>query len=98
MEISEILQQENTLLLVKSGDLQKFAERLAQEMLVGQPKFLLPQDEEKPLSQLEAIKFMGKSRQSFYSWRKKGIITAYRLAGRIYYKKAELIGALEKLR
>ena len=92
-----MLQQENTILLVKSGDLKKFAERLAQEMLAGHPKPILLPDEEKPISQQEAIKFLGKSRQSFYSWRKKGIITAYRLAGRIYYKKAELISALEKL-
>lgn len=97
METPEILKRENTLLLVKSEDIKVLAEWMGQIILAGQPKPPLPLDEERPLSQSEAIKFLGKSRQTFYTWRKKGIIISYRLAGRIYYKKAELINALEKL-
>lgn len=97
MEKPEILQRENTLLLIKSEDIKLIAEWMGQIILAGQPKPPLPPDEERPLSQQEAIKFLGKSRQTFYSWRKKGIICAYQIAGRIYYKKAELINALEKL-
>jgi hypothetical protein len=52
---------------------------------------------EQPISQDEAIKFLGKSRQTLVSWRKKGIITGYLLGGRIYYKSSELVSALKKI-
>jgi hypothetical protein len=100
MKEPEISQRENTLLLLKSEDIKLLAEWMGQIILAGQPKPPLPPvniDEERPLTQQEAIKFLGKSRQTFYSWRKKGIISAYLLSGRIYYKKAELINSLQKL-
>jgi len=52
---------------------------------------------ERPMPQPEAIKFMGKSRQAFYKWRKKGIIKPYQIGGRIYYKPSELLEALKQL-
>jgi hypothetical protein len=97
MDLSEILKQENSLLLVKTEDLKIFAEVLVQGILADHLAFPPPREEEKPLTQQEAIEFLHKSRQTFYSWRKKGIITSYKLSGRIYYKKVELISALEKL-
>lgn len=52
---------------------------------------------EQPISQAEAVEFLGKSRQTIISWRKKGIINAYHLGGRIYFKPSELLEALQKL-
>jgi hypothetical protein len=93
MEIADI--SANTILLVKTSDLELFAEKLASEILAGQPK---PQparpQTEKPISQPEAVRFLGKSRQTLIAWRKKGLIKAYQLGGRIYYKPSELVAAL----
>ena len=52
---------------------------------------------EPPISQSEAVVFLGKSRATLINWRKKGVITAYHLGGRIYYKRSELLSALQKL-
>lgn len=93
MEISEL--STNTFLLVRASDLEQFAEKLAQDILAGQPK---PQPArpltEKPISQPEAVRFLGKSRQTLIAWRKRGLIKAYQLGGRIYYKPSELVAAL----
>jgi hypothetical protein len=51
-------------------------------------------EDERPISQPEAIEFLGKSRQTLVAWRKKGVIKAYRLGGRVYYKKSELLNSL----
>jgi len=50
---------------------------------------------EKPISQADAIKYLGKSRQTLISWRKKGIITGHTLGGRVYFLKSELLSALQ---
>ena len=50
---------------------------------------------EQPISQPEAIKFLGKSRQTLISWRKKGVINAHVLGGRVYYLRSELLAALK---
>ena len=52
------------------------------------------QEPEQPIDQEEAIKFLGKSRQTLTAWRKKGIISAHKLGGRIYYLKSELLKAM----
>ena len=51
---------------------------------------------EKPLTQVEACEFLGKSRQTLVKWRKKGIIKSYRLNGRVYFKPSELLKALKE--
>lgn len=54
--------------------------------------------EEQPMTQLEAARFLGKSRQTLVAWRKQGHIKAYRIGGRIYFKPSELTAALQSLR
>lgn len=55
-----------------------------------------PKEEvERPISQLEAIEFLGKSRQTLAAWRKKGVITGHTLGGRVYFLKSELLAALK---
>ena len=50
---------------------------------------------EQPISQPEAIQFLGKSRQTLIAWRRKGIIHAHTLGGRVYYMRSELLEALK---
>jgi hypothetical protein len=92
--LTEILQNQCTFLLVRPEDLNEIAICCVNRILEGQAKSVVPQDTEKPISQPEAIQFLGRSRQTLISWRKKGVITAYRLGGRIYYLKSELLAAL----
>jgi predicted DNA-binding transcriptional regulator AlpA len=96
MEITELLQKENSIFLVKTEDLQKLADFLADR----QPSQPQPakQEIEKPIPQTEAFEFLGKSRQTFYKWRRKGIIKGHTLGGRIYFFKSELIEALNAKR
>ena len=101
MSPAELLQTENAIFLIKSSDLQDFATQIINQVLSDKPK---PTEigpncavVERPFSQSEAIRFLGKSRQTFYTWRKRGIIQPYRLGGRIFYKPSELVAALEKL-
>lgn len=96
--ISEILNgSANALVIVNRDDLIAFANTLAS--IQQEPKSLpLEKAEiEKPISQEEAVKFFGKTRQTLINWRKKGVIKAYKVCGRIYYKPSELLEALEKL-
>ena len=97
MEITELLQNESALLVVRASDLQAFADSITAKLLTGQPVKPVKQETEKPFSQSEAIQFLGKSRQTLIKWRKRGIIQSYKLGGRIYYKPSELVSALEKI-
>lgn len=51
---------------------------------------------EQPITEKEACKFLNKSRQTLRMWRYAGIIKGYRINGRIYYKKSELLAALQE--
>ena len=51
-------------------------------------------DVEAPISQPEALRFLGKSRQTFSKWRKEGKIKGHVLGGRVFFFKSELISAL----
>lgn len=97
MEKPDFFQRERTLYILQSEDIKTIAELVAKTILAGQTKPPLSPVNDKPITQDEATKFLGKSRQTLTAWRKKGIIVAYRIGGRIYYKPSELIAALEKL-
>ncbi|MGA1865466.1 MAG: helix-turn-helix domain-containing protein [bacterium] len=98
MEINKILHDAgNTLLVVSRDDLILFANTYAQLQSKSRPEPAIKNEVEQPIPQEEAVKFLKKSRQTLSEWRKKGFIKAYRLGGRIYFKKSELLSALEKL-
>ncbi|MEO1215569.1 MAG: helix-turn-helix domain-containing protein [Bacteroidota bacterium] len=44
----------------------------------------------------EACKILGISKVTLLSWRKKGLVPFHKLNSRIYYKKSELLAALEQ--
>ena len=96
MGITELLQKENSLILLRSEDLPILADFLASRF--PQPQAAVKEEIEKPIPQNEAIEWLGKSRQTFYKLRRKGIITGHALGGRLYFFKSELIEALNKKR
>ena len=96
MEITELLQTENSILLVKTEDLQKLADLLADR--VPQQPQPLKQEVEQPMSFVETEEWLGKTRQTLTKWRKRGIIQGHTLGGRVYFLKSELLEALNKKR
>jgi len=97
MDLNPILNStENTLIIARRNDLIEFAVTYADRILAGQAKAPVRQEIEQPISQPEAIKFLGKSRQTLIKWRKKGVIKGHVLGGRVYYLKSELLAALNK--
>lgn len=99
MDTNEILHRAgDTFLFVNRNDLLDFARAYANNVQAPQAKEIVSQEVERPISQKEAIKFLGKSRQTLISWRNKGIIEGHTLGGRVYYLKSELLAALYKKR
>jgi len=95
MDLHEIIQnQSSTILLVKASDLKEFANSLTSKKEVI-PLQTHTNEENELLTQPEACKYLKKSRQTLVSWRKKGHIKSYRISGRIYFLKQELIEALQ---
>lgn len=86
---------ESLTIKMSAADLRKFADMVRDESRQGKPVAPAPQEQEQPINQTEAIKFMGKSRQTFYSWRRKGLVKAHVLGGQCYFFKSELLAALK---
>ena len=51
--------------------------------------------EEKLISIKEVAKIFNVSKVTLHKWKKKGLIPFYRVSSRIYFKKSELIEALQ---
>jgi hypothetical protein len=97
MAINSILQGDpETLFIVRRGDFQEYTDNLIEKL---KREFIKPVliDADQPITQAEAIKRWKKTRQTFVNWRKKGLITAYSIDGKIYYKPSELISAMKKI-
>ena len=63
-------------------------------------KYIQPEPENKtrkPLSQNEAARYFGKTRQTITEWRKKGILKGHNINGRIFFFQDELEEAIGKL-
>lgn len=84
---------DNLTIKMSAADLKEFAELLLDNRQ-DKPEAPASHEQEQPISQTEAIKFMGKSRQTFYAWRRKGLIQAHVLGGQCYFFKSELLAAL----
>ena len=95
-EISEILNgPNNVMILLGRDDLIEFATTCASRIKDTQKKEPVIQVTEQPISFPEAVKFLGKSRQTLTVWRKRGIIKGHILGGRVYFLKSELLDALK---
>ncbi len=44
----------------------------------------------------ETLKILKCSKQALWNWRKKGILSSYRLGNRVYYKKSDIYAKLVK--
>jgi excisionase family DNA binding protein len=63
-------------------------------------EFKRPQEmnkDEKLLSLSEASEFLKVSKVTIHKWKKKKLITSYRIGRRIYFKKEELVNSLKSL-
>jgi hypothetical protein len=92
MNLTEL--NSETLIICKKEDLQCFAESLLNSKSET-PRKQEPETEQ-PINQTEAVQFLGKSRQTLTAWRRKGIIKAHTLGGRVYFLKSELLAAIHK--
>lgn len=95
MELDELTKTAPALILLSSDQLEDFAAVCVARALNATPTKPVEPEIEKPISQPEAVAFLGKSRQTLIKWRKAGVITAYTLGGRVYYKKSDLLKALQ---
>lgn len=96
MNISEVLQNENALIVVRSGDLKEFASVLFNQYNQKE-KTETPVRSKDPVSQTEAMKRLGRSRQTFVKWRKKGLLKGFMIGGRVYFEPEEL-DALQRIK
>ncbi len=96
MNVTEVLQDENTLVMLRSGDLKEFAALAVDHYRSSQDHTEKTPEPKKPVSQSEAMKQLGRSRQTLVKWRKKGILKGFLLGGRVYFEPEEL-AALQRI-
>lgn len=96
MNLSEVLQNENALIVVRSGDLTEFAKVLVSQYQ-KQEKSETPVRSSAPISQGEAMKRLNRSRQTVVKWRKKGILKGFLIGGRVYFDPDE-IDSLQRIK
>tara|TARA_R110000751_G_scaffold938_4_gene3839 strand:- start:14493 stop:14765 length:273 start_codon:yes stop_codon:yes gene_type:complete len=60
-------------------------------------KFSIQKDPEELLTRDEACKFLKINSSTLWTWTNKGIVTAYGISNRRYYKRSELLETLIKL-
>ncbi len=92
MEIDNLY--ENTMVILKAGDLQKFAEKLTGTPAPAAP---LPSND-LPIPQPEAIKVWHTTRQRLATLRRLGLLEALELNGRIYYRPQAFTEAMRSLK
>jgi len=96
METDDRLHEGNTLFVIREYDLDKLAEKIASKFKSNTEAITVESRKEKPLTQKQAAEFLGRSRQTLITWRKKGIIKGKRLGGRIYFFESELLDAMQR--
>lgn len=96
MDIDKVFQgKDDALLIIRRNDLLEFANLYAERILIEKATPASQPEAEKPMTQPEAIQFLGKSRQTLIKWRRNGTIKGHSLGGRVYYLKSELLAAIK---
>ncbi len=90
MNITEVLQNDNTLVMLRSSDLKEFAALAVEDYRSKQDKTAKDSEPKKPISQSEAMKLLNRSRQTIVKWRKKGILKGFLIGGRVFFEPDEL--------
>lgn len=94
MNISEILQKEDALIIVRSGDLKEFAAAAVENYrsnMVQETK-----EPAGPVSQADAAKILNRSRQTLVKWRKRGILKGFLIGGRVFFRPED-IAAIQRI-
>ena len=97
MNISEVLQNENALIVCRSGDLKEFASVLFDQYNSQKDNIDTPVKPKEPVSQSEAMKRLNRSRQTLVKWRRKGLLKGFLIGGRVYFQPEEL-DALQRIK
>ncbi|MFZ2341151.1 MAG: helix-turn-helix domain-containing protein [Bacteroidales bacterium] len=84
----------NITLEVKAQDLREFAALLLKQVPTPDVKTERPAVR-KPMSQNEALEYLGVAKSTLIRYRKEGKLQGHRLMGKMYYFEEELIEALQ---
>lgn len=95
MNIAEILQKEDALIIVRSGDLKEFAAAAVDNYRLNMVQEV--KEPAGPVSQSDAAKILNRSRQTLVKWRKKGILKGFLIGGRIYFRPED-IASLQRIK
>ena len=94
MNYAEVLQNDNVLIVTRSGDLKEFFD-LYRRDLPAEPE--RPAATKGPISQSDAAKILNRSRQTLVKWRKKGILKGFLIGGRVFFRPED-IDALQRIK
>ena len=61
-------------------------------------KYLKPIEPNEFLSRLEVAKMLSVDLSTVHNWKTKGILTAYQIGGRVFFKRKEVENAIVKLK
>ena len=68
------------------------------QQLTDLQKNFQPKEPTEFLTRVEVAKMLKIDLSSVHNWTKKGILQAYQIGGRVYYKRTELESAIVKLK
>jgi hypothetical protein len=95
MNFAEILQNEETLVIARSGDLKELA-IAAVEYYKSSNQVQEVKEPAGPVSQSDAAKILNRSRQTLVKWRKKGILKGFLIGGRVFFRPED-IAAIQRI-
>ncbi len=78
------------------AELTRICAALSNDTRVEEKPIPQKEDEERPISLSEALEFTGLTRQGLYNARRRGEIETFKLGGKLYFFKSQLLAALKK--
>ncbi len=71
---------------------------IAKQLAISPPIEISKDQENQFLTRREAAKYLGISLVTLSDWSKSGVVTGYRIASRVRYKRNELENSLKKMK